>query len=281
VQAYGQAYGLLAVGGTVSLLALFFLLRRRIRIEEGWAGWTLARFGAIERLGHWLLALSFIVLALTGLNVLYGRNVLLPLVGAPMFAEVVLWGGWLHTCAAFVFMAALGVAFLAWLRHSLPSWRDIVWLAKGGGLLARGVHPPAWKLDAGQKILFWLVMLGGLSLSISGLALLFPGETALLARTFAAVDALGAYAGLAPSLPTQLTPLQEMQFATIWHDIAAFGLGVVVIAHVYMRTLGIEGAFSAMASGQVDANWARQHHSLWAEREIRRMEADAGIAPAE
>ena len=281
MQAYGQAYGVWAVGGTVVLVALFFFLRGRIGIEEGWAGWTVARFGAIERLGHWLLALSFIVLALTGLNVLYGRNVLLPLVGAPIYDEVVLWGGWLHTCAAFVFMAALAVAFLAWLRHSLPGWRDIVWLAKGGGLLARGVHPPAWKLDAGQKILFWLVMLGGLSLSISGLVLLFPGETALLARTFAAADALGAYAGLAAGLPTQLTPLQEMQFATIWHDIAALGLGVVVIAHVYMRTLGIEGAFSAMASGQVDANWARQHHSLWAEREIRRMEADAGIAPAE
>ena len=94
-------------------------------------------------------------------------------------------------------MAALAMAFLVWLRHSLPGWRDIVWLAKGGGLLCEGWHPPAWKFNAGQKILFWLVMLGGLSLSISGLALLFPGETALLARTFAAVDALGAYAGLA------------------------------------------------------------------------------------
>jgi formate dehydrogenase subunit gamma len=153
----------------------------------------------------------------------------------------------------------------------------------GGGLLARGVHPPARKLDAGQKIFFWLVMLGGLSLSLSGLVLMSPGETVLLSRTFDAVNALGGYIGLAPGLPTQLTRLQEMQYATAWHDLAALGLGVVVIAHVYMRTLGMEGAFSAMASGQVDVNWARQHHSLWAKREIEKMEkaaAETGAARA-
>ena len=265
-----------AIGGTVVLLGAFFLLRGRIRIERGWAGWTLTRFSNVERLAHWLLALSFMVLALTGLNVLYGRHVLLPLIGAQTFSEVSLWGKWLHDYTAFAFMAALAVAFVVWIRHSLPSWRDIVWLAKGGGLLVRGTHPAAWKLDAGQKILFWLVMLGGLSLSLSGLALLFPGETALLARTFAAANTLGAYVGLAPGLPTQLTPLQEIEYATSWHGMAALGLIVVIIAHIYMRTLGMEGAFSAMGSGQVDANWARQHHRLWAERQIRKMEDAAG-----
>ena len=272
MQTYGQTYGLWAMGGIVVLLAAFFLLRGRVKIEHGWGGWTLTRFSDIERLGHWLLALSFIVLALTGLNVLYGRYFLLPLIGAPMFSEVSLWGKWLHEYVAFAFMAALAITFLVWIGHSFPSWRDIVWLAKGGGLLVRGSHPPAWKFNAGQKIVFWLVMLGGLSLSLSGLVLLFPGETALLAKTFAAVNALGAYVGLAPNLPTQLTPLQEMQYATSWHDIAAFGLLVVTIAHIYFRTLGMEGAFSAMGSGQVDVNWAKQHHRLWAEREIRKME---------
>jgi formate dehydrogenase subunit gamma len=286
MQAYGQVPGLWAMGGIVVLLAAFYLLRGRIRIENGWGGWTLTRFSGVERLGHWLLALSFIVLALTGLNVLYGRHILLPLIGAQMFSEVLLWGKWLHTYAAFAFMAALAIAFLVWLRHSLPSWRDIVWLAKGGGLLVRGWHPPAWKFNAGQKILFWLVMLGGLSLSLSGLALLLPGETALLARTFAVVNTLGASVGLAPGLPTQLTPLQEMQYATSWHGIAALALIVVIIAHIHIRTLGIEGAFSAMASGQVDVNWAKQHNSLWAEREIRKMEdvaesVAAHVAPAE
>jgi formate dehydrogenase subunit gamma len=273
-----QAYGVAAIGGTIVLLAFFFLLRGRIRIERGWSGWTLTRFGRIARLSHWLLALSFLVLALTGLNAVYGPYVLLPLLGDQMFAEVRIWSGWLHTAAAFAFMVALAIAFMVWIRYSLPGWRDIVWLAKGGGLLVAGVHAPAWKLNFAQKVLFWLVMLGGLSLSLSGLTLMFPGETTLLARTFAIVNGLGAYVALAPGLPTQLTPLQETSYALWWHGICALGLSAVVIVHVYFRTLGIEGAFSAMASGRVDANWARQHHSLWAEREISKIE-DASAPP--
>jgi formate dehydrogenase subunit gamma len=157
-----------------------------------------------------------------------------------------------------------------------------VWLAKGGGLFVKGSHPPAWKFNAGQKILFWLVMLGGLSLSLSGLALMFPFQTALFAKTFALVNMLGF------KLPTDLTPIQEMQYATSWHGIVALGLIVVVIGHIYIGTLGMQGAFSAMGSGQVDVNWAKEHHSLWAEREIARMEevaaaetAGARPAPAE
>jgi formate dehydrogenase subunit gamma len=107
-------------------------------------------------------------------------------------------------------------------------------------------------------------------------------------ETFAGVNALGSYVGLAPSLPTQLTPLQEMQYATSWHGIVALALVVVIAAHIYIGTLGMQGAFSAMGSGQVDVNWAKEHHSLWAEREIEKMEevaaAETGtrrMAPAE
>ena len=106
----------------------------------------------------------------------------------------------------------------------------------------------------------------------SGIALLFPFQTALFAKTFGVINTLGAYVGLAPNLPTQLTPLQEMQYATSWHGIVALGLVVVIIAHIYIGTLGMQGAFSAMGTGQVDVNWAKEHHSLWAEREIRKME---------
>jgi formate dehydrogenase subunit gamma len=281
-------YGLWAMGGIVVLLAAFFLLRGRIPIEHGWAGWTITRFSDVERFGHWLLASSFVILALTGTNVLYGRYFLLPLLGAGLFSEISHWGKWLHNYVAFAFMIALAITFVVWIRHNFPSWRDIVWLAKGGGLLVRGSHPPAWKFNAGQKIVFWLVMLGGLSLSLSGLALLFPFQTALFAKTFAVLNALGSFVGLSPNLPTQLTPLQEMQHATTWHGIVALGLVVVIIAHIYIGTLGMQGAFSAMGTGQVDVNWAKEHHSLWAEREIGKMEdvaaavTDAArVAPAE
>jgi len=270
-------YGLWGVGGIIALLAAFLLLRGRIKIERGWAGLTITRFSSIERFGHWSLASSFVVLALTGLNVLYGRYLLLPLLGLELFSEISLWAKWLHNYVALAFMAGLALTFIVWLRHSLPSWRDVVWLAKGGGMLVKGAHPPAWKFNAGQKILFWLVMLGGLSQSLSGIALLFPFETGLVAKTFALVNTLAGYVNLALNLPPQLTPVEEMQYAVAWHGSVALGLVVVVIAHIYVRTLGMEGAFGAMGSGRVDVNWAKQHHSLWAEREIAKMEA----APAE
>ncbi len=273
-------YGAWALGGVIVLLAAFLLLRGRIRIEHGWAGSTITRFTSLERFGHWLLATSFIVLALTGLNILYGRYVLLPVLGADAFAALSQAGKWLHNYVAFAFMVGLALTFIVWVGHNFPTGRDLTWLLKGGGLLVKGVHPPSWKFNAGQKILFWLVMLGGLSLSLSGIALLFPFQTALFAKTFAALNVIGF------NLPTDLTPLQEMQYATTWHGIVALGLTVVIIAHIYIGTLGMEGAFSAMGSGQVDVNWAREHHSLWAEREIERTgqatdAGDAHPAPAE
>jgi formate dehydrogenase subunit gamma len=281
-------WGLWGMAGIVVLLAAFFLVRGRIRIEHGWAGRTIMRFSEVERFGHWLLAVSFIVLALTGLNVLYGRYILLPLIGAEAFSFISIWGKWLHNYVAFGFMIGLALTFIVWVRHNFPHWRDVVWLLKGGGMFVRGSHPPAWKFNAGQKILFWLVMLGGLSLSLSGLALLFPFQTALFAKTFAAVNTLAGYVGLAPNLPIELTPVQEMQYATSWHSIVALALSVVIVAHIYIGTLGMQGAFSAMGSGQVDVNWAKEHHSLWADRELAKMEevaaAETGaqrVAPAE
>jgi formate dehydrogenase subunit gamma len=275
-------YGLWAMGGVIALLVAFFLLRGRIRIEHGWAGRTILRFNSLERFGHWLLATSFIILALTGLNVLYGRYFLLPIIGADAFSAISSAGKWLHNYVAFAFMAALVLTFIVWIRHNFPSWRDIVWLAKGGGMFVKGSHPPAWKFNAGQKIVFWAVMLGGLSLSLSGIALLFPFQTALFAKTFALVNQLGF------NLPTNLTPIQEMQYATSWHGIVALILTVVIIGHIYIGTLGMQGAFSAMGSGQVDVNWAKEHHSLWAEQELQRMEdvataetGSARMAPAE
>ena len=261
-------YGAWAIGGMLALLCAFYLIRGRIAIEEGFAGRTLARFGEWERFAHWLLALSFITLAVTGLNILYGRYLLLPLIGADAFSLIARWGKLLHDYVAFAFIIALLLVAIQWIPQNLASWRDIVWLAKGGGIFGRA-HPPAWKFNAGQKILFWLVMLGGLSLSLSGLALLFPFQVPLFAKTFHLLD----MAGL--KLPTTLTPLQEMQYASSWHSILALALIAVIIAHIYIGTLGMQGAFSAMANGRVDVNWAKEHHSLWAEQELKRMESAA------
>jgi formate dehydrogenase subunit gamma len=273
-------YGVWGLAGTIVLLVLFALLRGRVRIEAGWGGWTIPRFGGFQRLVHWVLAFSFLVLAVSGLLGLYGDRVLLPLLGADALATVRQWSRLAHSQAAFPFMAALAIAFLLWVGRSLPHWRDAIWLAMGGGLLVRRWHPAAWKFNAGQKLFFWLLMLGGLSLSVTGLAQ--THSPALMSKTIAVLNSLGL------RLPANLTPAEEMQLALVWHMASALALTCVVLAHVYLRTYGIQGAFLAMSSGAVDVNWAKQHHSLWAEREIEHAEEAitpdspaASMAPAE
>lgn len=254
-------YGAYALAGVIALLSVFYLIRGKVKIDHGRAGWTVERFTDIERMGHWLLAVSFIILALTGLNVLYGRYVLLPVMGKEAFASLSVTAKWLHNYVAFAFMLGILMTFVMWVKHNFPSSRDLVWFAKGGGLFG-GSHPPAKKFNGGQKILFWLIILGGGSISLSGLQLMFPYELPMFAKTFDFLNNFGF------ALPTDLTPNQEQQFAASWHSIMALILTCVVIAHIYIGSIGMEGAFDAMGSGQVDANWAKEHHSIWAEEVI-------------
>ncbi|MDA7946861.1 MAG: formate dehydrogenase subunit gamma [Hyphomicrobiaceae bacterium] len=256
-------WGALGLAGMLLLLTLFYLARGRIMVDHGMSGRTITRFGDIERMGHWLLAVSFIILALTGLNIIYGKHVLLPVLGAEAFAAITAAGKWLHNYVAFAFMASLVLVFVLWVKHNFPNRYDLEWLLKGGGMFAKGSHPPAKKFNAGQKILFWLVILGGISISLSGIAMLFPFQTAMFADTFAILNLFGF------NLSTDLTPLQEMQLATAWHAIVSLFLIVVVIAHIYIGTIGMEGAFDAMGSGEVDENWAKEHHSVWAKEAIQ------------
>jgi formate dehydrogenase subunit gamma len=242
---------------SVVAIALFFALRGRIRIDAGLSGRTIERFNALERFTHWLTAVSFIVLALTGLNVLYGKFVLKPILGASTFATLTAWGKYAHNYISFAFMLGVVLMLVLWLRHNIPNMRDLKWLAQGGGLFSKGLHPPAAKFNAGQKIIFWAVVLGGGSISFSGLCLLFPFEIYPFAGTFEVLNIFGA------GLPTQLTPLQETQLALLWHGVVALVLIAVIIGHIYIGSLGMEGALDAMTSGQVDENWAHEHHSIW------------------
>ena len=236
-------WGAIGLAGIVSLLALFYLARGKILVDHGLSGRTITRFGDIERIAHWLLAGSFIILAVTGLNITYGKYFLLPVLGKVAFAALSAGGKWLHNYVAFAFMAGLVMVLVLWIKDNFPNKHDFEWIAKGGGMIVKGVHPPAKKFNAGQKILFWLVIWGGLGLSLTGIALLFPFQF---------------------DFPAGMESIQQMQFATTWHAIIALVLTVVVIAHIYIGTLGMEGAFDAMGTGEVDENWAKEHHSVWA-----------------
>ena len=279
-----RTYGGISLFAVLALLFVFYLYRGRIMIEHGHSGNLIERFKPVERFGHWLLAGSFILLALTGLNLLYGRDLLIPLLGKENFAAITEAGKWLHNNVAWAFILGLVMVFVMWVIHNLPSITDVRWLAKGGGLFTEGVHPPARKFNAGQKLIFWSVILLGASASLSGVSLLFPYEMPLFAKTFAILNSLGAEAVWGAPLVTELTPLQEMQYAQIWHAIVALAMIVIVVAHIYIGSMGMEGAFDAMGSGMVERNWAEEHHSLWVEEEdakARSSGSDAAATPAE
>ena len=253
--------------GVLALLAIFFAVRGRIRIAHGRSGDVVLRFNEVERFAHWLTAGSFVVLGLSGLNLLYGRYVIRPVIGDYLFARLAEIGKVLHNYLAFAFMLGIVLMFILWVGQNLPTRADWAWLKRGGGLFTTGPsEPPAWKFNAGQKILFWLVILGGISVSMSGLALLFPFTFHWFSSTFAVLNLLGFH------LPTGLTPLAETQLSQLWHAAVGLIFIALILAHIYLGTIGMEGAFDAMSSGNVDANWAKEHHPLWA-RELERRRA--------
>ena len=135
-------YSAIGLGITVGLLALFFLLRGRIRIEHGPSDQRIERFDSLERFAHWLLAVSFIILAITGLNITFGRYFLMDLMGPDAFATVSQAGKWAHNNVAWAFMASLVLVFVLWVGRNIPSMTDVKWLMVGGGLFTTGVHPP-------------------------------------------------------------------------------------------------------------------------------------------
>jgi len=265
-----------AILGMCFLLCLFFAIRGRIRVSHGLSGEVIRRFSLLERTSHWILASSFILLALTGLNLLYGRKLLIPLIGKGAFSTIADLGKHIHNYVAFAFMAGLALIFLRWVIHNFPNRHDVMWFLRGGGLFGGG-HPAARKFNGGQKVLFWLVILGGLSISVSGWALLYPFTTTMFNDTFVLVNSV-----FGTHLPTNLNPIQEQQFQSLWHSIMAVFLIIVIIAHIYIGSVGMQGALAAMTSGDVDKNWARDHHSLWVEEEEAKESSEgADYQPAE
>lgn len=262
------------LGGTLALLALFYLIRGRIRIHGEKTGRTIVRFKAIERFGHWLLASSFIVLGITGLISLFGRKVLIPTFGHEAFSSLAVLSKWVHNNISWAFMVALVIIFVAWVVHNLPDRTDLRWLARGGGMFG-GEHPPAKKFNAGQKLIFWSVIVLGGSISLSGLSLLFPFEINLFGHTFSTLNSWGVPGWLGMGdLPYPLEPQEEMQYAQLWHALVSLILTAIIFAHIYLGSVGMEGAFDAMGKGEVEEQWAREHHSIWA-KEVLDTNANA------
>lgn len=243
--------GAIAIIGMLALLVGYYLVRGMVKIQNGRSGRTIVRFNAFERFVHWMTAACFIVLAISGLNITFGKSLLLPLMGADAFAGWSQWGKYAHNYLSFPFTIGVALIFLIWIAGNIPNRVDIEWIKRGGGLFGHD-HPPAYRFNAGQKMIYWIVVIGGAAAAISGYILMFPF-----------------YGGMTVS---------SMQTAQIVHAVVGVLFVAAMLAHIYIGTLGMEGAFEAMGTGEVDVNWAKQHHSLWLEEEGGRRPV-AGVTP--
>jgi formate dehydrogenase subunit gamma len=213
-----------------------------VRIESGRSGRTIVRFNAFERSVHWMTATGFVILALSGLNITFGKPLLLPLIGPSAFSTWSEFAKYAHYYLSFPFTLGVILIFLMWIVGNIPNAADIDWLKRGGGMVGHD-HPPADRFNAGQKAIYWIVVLGGGAVAVSGYILMFP------------------FYG---------TDIHSMQIAEVVHAIVAVLFVAAMLGHIYIGTIGMEGAFEAMGSGTVDANWAKEHHSLWVDQEMGR-----------
>lgn len=248
--------GGIAILGMLLLLALFYFIRGRIRTQAPETNIRILRFNALERLVHWTTATAFIVLAITGLNFIFGKRLLMPLIGPDAFSAWSQWAKYAHDFGSWAFMLGILIMLVIWVWDNLPDRYDAHWLKVGGGFFDKSnrTHPPAGRFNTGQKLIFWAVVLGGAALSVSGIYLLFPFD---------------------------FTDVNGMQWAQYAHATIGVLMVAVIIAHIYIGTLGMEGAFAAMGSGQVDRNWAEEHHSLWVAEQDASEAERAQAVPAE
>ncbi len=231
--------GAVSILGMLGVITLFYLVRGRIRIRGGRSGRTIERFSGVERFAHWLTASSFVVLGITGLNISFGRELLLPLMGPEAFTAWSEAGKVAHNFLSFPFTLGILLMLVLWLRDNIPNETDLRWFAAGGGLVG-SKHASARKFNGGQKLIFWTTIIGGGIVAVSGYVKMFPFQ-------FIATDIHG------------------MQLAAQVHGMTSFVMIAIILAHIYIGSLGMEGAFSAMGSGRVDLNWAKEHHDLWVE----------------
>jgi formate dehydrogenase subunit gamma len=234
--------GGIAILGVLALLVVFYLIRGMVRIESGRSGRTIVRFNAFERFVHWMTATCFIILALSGLNITFGRPLLLPLMSPEAFTGWSEAAKYAHNYLSFPFTIGVVLIFLIWIAGNIPNRIDVEWLKRGGGIVGHD-HPPAYRFNAGQKAIYWIVVLGGGAVAVTGYILMFP------------------FYG---------TDVDSMQTAQMLHAVVAMLFVAAMLGHIYIGTIGMEGAFEAMGEGTVDVNWAKEHHSLWLEAERAR-----------
>ena len=231
---YGGSLLLIVLGA----IALFYWRKGPIELHGQETGRKIERFTPFERSAHWANAIAFCALAISGIVMAFGKFFILPIIGTALF-------GWLtyalkniHNFAGPLFAVSLVIVIVTFVRDNIPSKDDLTWILKGGGLIS-GTEVPSHRFNAGEKILFWSgVFLLGLVVVASGLVL----------------DKV---------IPGLVYERGTMQISHMVHAVATFLMMTMFMGHIYMGTIGMRGAYSAMRDGYVDETWAKEHHELW------------------
>ena len=243
-------YGAALMGIVLSVILLFYLLRGPLRIQGEATGKKIMRFTVFERTTHWFTVAIFWLLALTGLILLYGRMVLIPLLGPEGFGITASACKEAHNLFGPTFLVAIIMLFVTFAKDNIYARGDMTWLLKGGGMLGGG-HVSAGRFNAGEKIWFWIAVLGGIILCATGLILDFS----ILGQS-----------------------RQIMGLSHVLHGIVALVVISVSFGHIYLGTAGVEGTLGSMATGYVDEAWAKSHHDRWyAEVKDTATGSDSGV----
>ncbi len=248
-------FGGLLLGLVLLGLGGYFVWRGPIALHGKATGSKIERFTLVKRAAHWTMGLSFVALAITGLVVTFGKNLLMPLIGATLFSWLATLSKTIHNFVGPVFSVALVIFILLFIRDNIPRGYDAQWIAKFGGMLDRSgkTHLPSGRFNAGEKALFWiLVVVLCLVLTVTGYILNFPNFD-----------------------QTRGT----MQVMNIVHMVAALLATAMAIMHIYLGTIGMKGAYEAMRTGYVDETWAKEHHEYWYNDVKSGKEAGEGASP--
>jgi len=226
--------------------SLFYLFVGTDKLEKPRSGVKIERFTLGERVLHWYIAVVFIIMGVTGLSLLLGRLVLIPIFGHSIVAGYLQTSKILHNYCGPLLLIGILIAAPIWVRNNIPKKYDLQWFKNMGGMIGRGPRPHAGKVNAGEKGWFWLVVIFGIGVGITGVLLDFPvwGQTRY-----------------------------TMQLSHVIHAIVAVLFVTCSLGHIYVGTIGSEGVFEAMWTGSVDAVWAQQHADLWYQEKIREREA--------
>lgn len=227
--------GLWGVGSILVVLAIYHLMTGGYKLQ-GRTGRKILRWPGIDRFIHWYTAVLFLVLAITGLSLLWGRTLLIPIMGKEAFAAWANMSKLIHDYLSLFFTAGLLVMLIKWFHHNIWKAYDFKWLVSGGGYLGGSGHPPAGFANAGEKLLFYTLIFAGGAMVVSGLYLLFPNWG---------------------------TERAGMQLANVIHGASSLICFMFICLHIYLATIGSEGALEGMVHGEVDEQYAKQHHPLW------------------